>query len=209
VTLLNPGQNYIHQAYQNNGPINRNLDVGNCSADRRQIFNATLVAKTPRFSNSTLRMLASNWSFGTIYQQRRGAPLTVVLGNDQALNGFQTNNAFQRPNQVLENVYGDRSSLTSYINSAAFVVPALGTYGNVGQDSVVGPGFWDWSEAISRQFQIREGQRLEFRAEAFNVTNSLRRGNPGVILSAANTFGRITSSQGGPRIMQFAVKYIF
>ena len=64
--------------------------------------------------------------------------------------------------------------------------------------------FW-----ISRDFRIKEGQRLEIRAEAFNVTNSLRRGNPGVTLASANTFGRILSSNGGPRIMQFALKYAF
>ena len=67
---------------------------------------------------------------------------------------------------------------------------APGTYGNVGRNSVVGPGYWDWSESVSRQFQVREGQKLEVRAEAFNVTNSLRRGNPGVSLANANTFGR-------------------
>jgi hypothetical protein len=209
ITLLNPGANYVHQAYQNNGSVNRNLDVGDCTSDRRQIFNTTLVAKTPTFANNTLRMVASGWSFSTIFSARSGQPLTILLGNDQALNGFQGNAGTQRPNQVLANVYGDRSPLTSYFNAAAFAVPAQGTYGNVGQASVVGPGYWDWSEAVSRQFQIREGQKLEFRAEAFNVTNSLRRGNPGVTLSNANTFGRILASQGGPRIMQFAIKYFF
>ena len=88
-------------------------------------------------------------------------------------------------------------------------MPGTGTYGNIGVNTVFGPGFWDWSESVSRQFQVREGQRIEFRAEAYNVTNSLRQGNPGNNFGAANTFGRVTSSQGGPRIMQFAVKYIF
>ena len=209
ITLLNPGANYVHQAYQNNGPINRNLDVGNCGSDRRQIFNATLVAKTPTFTNSTLRAVASGWSFSTIYQQRSGSPLNIIMGADAALSGFQGNAGTQRPNQVLGSPYGDRSSLTNYFNLAAFAPPAPGTYGNLGGFSVVGPSFWDWSEAVSRQFQIREGQKLEFRAEAFNVTNSLRRGNPGATSGNANTFGRITSSQGGPRIMQFAIKYVF
>jgi hypothetical protein len=209
ITLLNPGANYVHQAYQNNGPIDRNLDIGDCTADRRQIFNTSLVFKTPSFANNTLRMVASGWSFGTILSARSGSPLTVILGNDQALNGFQGNNGTQRPNQVLENVYGDKKSLNTYLNAAAFAVPAQGTYGNVGQSNVVGPGYWDWSQSLARQFQIKEGQRLEFRAEAFNVTNSLRRGNPGTTLGNANTFGRILSSQGGPRIMQFAVKYFF
>jgi len=209
VTLLNPGQNYVHQAYQNNGTINRNLDIGDCTGDRRQIFNATMVVKTPKFSKNTVGMLASDWSFSTIFGARSGSPLNVILGTDQALNGFQGTSGTQRPNQVLASPYGDSGSLNTYITAAAFTAPAVGTYGNVGNNSIVGPGYWDWSEAVSRQFQIREGQRVEFRAEAFNVTNSLRAGNPGVTLSNANTFGRILSSQNGPRIMQFAIKYIF
>ena len=136
---------------------------------------------------------------------RSGAPLTIQGGSDVALNGFSS----QHPNQVLANPYGDRSALSGYFNAAAFAQTAAGTYGNVGVGTVAGPGFWEWDEAISRQFQIREGQQLEFRAEAFNVTNSLRRGNPGTTLSNANTFGVISSSVGGPRILQFALKYVF
>ena len=209
-STVNPGQNYIHQAYQNNGPINRNLDVGNCVADRRQIFNATAVAKTPKFTNNAIRIVASDWSFSTIYQQQSGAPLNLLTGSDQALSGFGTGSGgqSQRPNQVLANSYGNRSSLTNYLNAAAFGIPALGTYGNVGYNSIIGPGFWEWDEAVSREFQVGEGKRLEFRAEGFNLTNSLRPGSPGLTVSAPNTFGRITTDVG-PRIMQFALKYIF
>src|SRR3989449_9697982 len=114
------------------------------------------------------------------FQARSGQPLNLLIGTDQALNGFSGNPpGTQRPNQVLASPYGDRKSLTNYFNQAAFVVPATGTYGNVGAYSVVGPSYWDWSEAVSRQFRIREDQRIEIRAEAFNVTNSLRLGNPG------------------------------
>ena len=168
-----------------------------------------MLLTTPKFANSTLSMIASGWSFSTIYQTRSGAPLNLIVGSDVALNGFQGNSGTQRPQQVDANAYGDRSSLTNYFNKTAFITPATGTFGNVGSFSVRGPGFWDWSEAVSRQFQVREGQKIEFRAEAFNVTNSLRRGNPGTTLSSTNTFGVITSSAGGPRIMQFALKYIF
>jgi len=62
--------------------------------------------------------------------------------------------------------------VTDYLNAAALAAPAPGTYGNVGYNSIVGPRYWEWNEAISRQFQIREQQRIEIRAEAFNVTNS-------------------------------------
>jgi hypothetical protein len=89
-----------------------------------------------------------------------------------------------------------------------------------------GPGFWEWDQTISRQFRITENQRLEIRAEAFNVTNSVRFAAPitaNLNISSGN-FGRITTSTSttgasstgtglatgnGGRIMQFAMKYIF
>jgi hypothetical protein len=91
---------------------------------------------------------------------------------------------------------------------AAFAQPALGTYGNSGRNSVLGPSSWGLDVALSRTFAIREAQRLEFRAEAFNLTNSTRFGNPGVNRNATNTFGAINSSQDA-RVMQFALKYVF
>jgi hypothetical protein len=93
------------------------------------------------------------------------------------------------------------------LNAAAFQQPALGTLGNVGRNTVVGPSNWQLDAAISRVFQVRESQRLEFRAEAFNLTNSFRSTNP---VSALNngSFGRIQGARD-PRIMQFALKYVF
>jgi hypothetical protein len=126
----------------------------------------------------------------------------VTTTTDVALNGL-TN---QRLNQVLPSVYGDRS-VSNYLNPGAFALPATGTLGNMGTGSVVGPVFWQFDTALSRVFQVRESQRIEFRAEAFNVTNSLRKGIP-VTNFAANNFGQITTASD-PRIMQFAFKYIF
>jgi hypothetical protein len=82
--------------------------------------------------------------------------------------------------------------------------------------SIFGPAFWEWDEALSRQFRIREMQTIEIRVEAFNVTNSLRPGNPNLTLSAASSFGTITTDATPPsattapaRVMQFALKYVF
>ena len=106
----------------------------------------------------------------------------------------------------------------AWLNPAAFAQPAPGSYGNLGANNVLGPGYWEWDEAVSREFSIGEGRRVEIRAEAFNVTNSVRFNNPGQALSNPATFGKITTSAaslfvgatgGGPRIMQFALKYIF
>jgi hypothetical protein len=82
----------------------------------------------------------------------------------------------------------------------------------MGRASVRGPGFWQFDLAVSRTFQLREAQKVEFRAEAFNVTNSVRLNDPDTNLNS-NTFGQIVptavSPAFDPRIMQFALKYLF
>ena len=86
------------------------------------------------------------------------------------------------------------------------------------------PGFWEWDQTISRQFRITENQHLEFRVEAFNVTNSVRfyitpgagdaavnlsSGQFGRITSATSTTGSTSPTGNGGRIMQLALKYVF
>jgi hypothetical protein len=165
----------------------------------------TAVASTPQFANPTLRMLGSGWQLSTIYRKSSGTYLTVNTGLDRVLSGRFEN---QRPNQILENTYLDRNSL-NYLNSRAFAQPALGTIGNMRTYNILGPGTWQWDLGLSRifQFRERETQKLEFRAEAFNLTNSLRMGSPTTNLNS-NTFGQINSSSEA-RIMQFALKYSF
>jgi hypothetical protein len=191
-----PGRTYLD-------PNNRSFDRGNCETDRRHIFNMTAVAETPRFGNSTARMLASGWRLSGIYRKTSGAFLSVTSGQDRQLSGVQN----QRAQQVLENPYGDRSSLLKYLNPAAFTLPAPGSLGNMGPNNIEGPATWQFDMALSRVFGVRENQRLEVRAEAYNVTNSLRRLNPTTNFGNS-IFGQINTS-GDPRLMQFALKYVF
>jgi hypothetical protein len=183
---------------------NRDFDRGNCDSDRRHSLNVTGVADTPRFANPTLRRVVTGWRLSGIYRKMTGSYMTINTGLDRRLNG---DTGPQRPVQVLGNPFGDRSSTNSYLNPNAFVQPDLGTFGNMRRNSIEGPGTWQFDMALSRTFQVRETQRLEFRAEAFNVTNSLIKLNPTTVLNS-NTFGQIISSRDA-RIMQFALKYVF
>lgn len=81
LALLNPGQNYEHQPYQNIGPVNRDLDTGDCVQDRRQVANVTLVAQTPQFTNRIWRIVGSGWVSSTTIVARTGGPLNVSTGN--------------------------------------------------------------------------------------------------------------------------------
>jgi hypothetical protein len=203
VNLYNPMGNHPNNTYTD--PNSRRADRGNCDSDRRHIFNLTAVAETPQFSNPTVRVLAAGWRLSGIYRRSAGSPLNITAGTDRALNGISS----QRANQIIQNPFRDRSAgpLSSYLNPAAFAIPALATTGNIGRNSIQGPGTWAFDAALSRIFRFRESQRLEFRAEAYNVTNTFRPGNPSANANS-NTFGVIRTSFE-PRIMQFALKYVF
>jgi hypothetical protein len=185
-------------------PNDRRRDRGNCASDRRHLLNTTMVLSTPEFANSALRKVASGWRLSSIYRFSTGSFLTINTGRDILLSGQAGN---QRVNQILEDPYGDRSSLTNYFNVNAFAQPATGSIGNTGRNMVEGPSTWQFDVALSRGFRLGETQRLEFRAEAFNVTNSLIRKDP-VTSFASNIFGQIRSA-GDPRVVQFALKYAF
>ena len=83
----------------------------------------------------------------------------------------------------------------------------------MGRTTLTLPMTWQFDMALSRVFRVRETQSLEIRAEAFNVPNSFRVGDPNggppinTNLSSAQ-FGKVRLSLD-PRILQFAMKYIF
>jgi hypothetical protein len=178
----------------------------------------TVVAATPKFSNTAMRYLASGWTASALYRYNAGKPFQALSGVDRALTANINN---QRVDQIAATGYGDRSAINNYLNPAAFAQPALGAISNMRGYALVGPPSFGVDMAITRSFTIpaHEGQRIEIRGEAFNVTNSLRRdplgtGNPlydpatFYTYSNSNTFGQIKQAMD-PRIMQFALKYVF
>ena len=194
-------------------PLNRRADWGDCISDRRHVLNLTTVVGTPEFANRTARMLFTDWQLAVIYRRSSGAPGDIITDEDTALNGTATGH--QRGDQILPNIYGDRSggADTQYLNPDAVALPEEGTFGNMGRSIVTGPTQWDFDLALTRSFNIGEDQSLELRAEAYNVTNSFRgRGSRGFWEVGDRDFGEFTArnrSARSPRIMQFALKYVF
>jgi hypothetical protein len=167
--------------------------------------NATLGYTTPQLGGA-LGVLASDWRLNGIFRSQSGAPLTINTGQDRSLTGIVNN---QRADQVSEDVYGEKT-LDNWLNRAAFAQPAFGTLGNSPRGGYRGPMRWTVDMVVARLVPITDAHRLEFRVEAFNVTNRVNPGPnnaPVTTLSNAN-FGRILSV-GDPRILQFAIKYQF
>jgi len=199
-------------------PNNLDFDRGNCDADRRHIINLTVVGITPKFTNRILRLVASDWQISGIYRFSSGMPMAIQDGTgiDRELTGIE----HQRPNLVLSDPYtGLTGPNQPYFNVSAFAAQPLGTYGNLGWNSVHGPTFWDMDMALSRIFRIRERQSFEIRADAFNLTNSFvsapaGSGMPGSAVVPgfeainSNLFG-INNTAQPTRKIQFALKYAF
>jgi hypothetical protein len=187
--------------------------AGNFTTDRRQLFNMTVVAETPRFSNHVVRAVGAGWRLAPIFRAYSGQTILLTAGTDRALTA--TNN--QRPNQLSADPLCADPRPACYLNPSAFAQPALGTLGNMGKFNVPTPGSWTLDTTLSRVFRVHEGQSLEVRGEAFNVTNSYHAGIPSGVgtgfsgiataLNAAN-FGQITSALD-PRILQVALKFLF
>jgi hypothetical protein len=182
-------------------PRNRHGDRASCGSDRRHNVNTSAVIGSPKFKSAALERIAGGWQLSTIFRIQSGAPLTVTTGRDAALLG-----GTQRPmlvgNPVLEN-----RTLTKWFDTGAFVANGPGQYGTAGRSILRGNKTINFDVGLTRRFQVSEGQRLEFRAEAFNVLNLMRPGNPNTSLNSS-LFGQVTSALD-PRIMQFALKYVF
>src|SRR5687767_2581410 len=192
-------------ANPNQSPHNLDtLDRAPCSQDRRHIYNMTAIANTPQFEGRVLRALASDWQVAVTNRNSSGGPAACAAGTDRALTGL----AGQVADQVSDDIFLDTSGRLGSVryNRAAFAIPALGTYGNAGFFSVQGIGTWTLDMAVSRQFTLGQ-DRIEVRIEAFNLPNAVRAVDPQANIASVN-FGRITEVQL-PRIMQFALKYVF
>jgi hypothetical protein len=186
--------------YQN--PYDRRASRGNCYTDERQIFNLSMVAETPHFHGGLVGAIASNWELSTIVTKHTGLWFSPTTGVDSSLTGVGAD----RPNVVAQTSVAS-PTIAAWFNKAAFVQNAPGTYGNAGRDSLEGPGGLGMDMALMRRIPIHESQRVEVRAEAFNVMNHPTFQNPTSTLSSS-TFGRILTAND-PRIFQFALKYIF
>jgi hypothetical protein len=195
-------------------PNNREADRSSCSADHRQQVNISGILSTPHVKG-WIGIVANGWQASPIFHWSTGNLTSVTYGTDVALTGAGN----QRAQQILPDVYTADRSPTSYLNINAFLAPSQapqGVYATTRPLTVTGPNVMNIDLALSRNFKIRERQTLTFRAEAFNLPNSVMFGPPNGALNSSN-FGRLTpqiqnSAPGTSttgRIMQFALKYAF
>jgi len=171
--------------------------------------------------NGLAARLVGGWQLNWILSRYSGTPFSVLSSNT-SLNADGTNT--QTADQVLPNVQilGGHGSGQPYFDVNAFAPPGAKRFGNSGRDILRGPGFFNLDGSVFRDFPVTERFILQFRAEAFSVTNtpqfaqftttstgasSLTRNADGSI-KALNGFGEITTATG-ERQFRFALKLSF
>jgi hypothetical protein len=150
-----------------------------------------------------LQKLAGNWQLSPIIRIASGLPVNTTSGRDNAFNGDNVN---QRLNLV-GNPNLDYPTFDKWFNTSAFVANGPGQLGTAGRNILRGAKNTTINVAFSRRFTVRERQNVELRAEAFNLPNLVNPDPPNGSF-ASPLFGKVTSA-GDPRILQFALKYVF
>ncbi len=162
-------------------------------------------------SSRVVNQLIGNWQINGILSFTSGRPYSVGISNDINNTGnFGCCDYFTiRANPVLGvSPTPSNRGPSNWLNPAAFSIPPFGTFGALSRNAFRSDRFKNLDLSIFRWFPITENKGIEFRAEAFNFTNTPVFERPVRDLNDPN-FGKIFSTAKPERQIQFALKFIF
>ena len=156
-----------------------------------------------RSGNRILDAVIGDWQVNGIADLRTAAPVNVTIAGDIANTG---NVSYLRPNVV-----GDwkmaNPTPQAWFNKAAFAAPAPFTFGNAGRNVLRGDNVQRFDISVFRNFRINEKVYFEFRAEGYNVFNTVTYGDPTAEFTNVN-FGRVLSAAAA-RSLRLGGKIVF
>jgi len=188
------------------------------------------------------RQIVSGWEAGSITTLSSGVPFTVENSANRSQNQTSGADRADRPNLragfssnptsgvsagcTFRATNGNETTVQVgtpvgtpilWFDPCAFEPQPLGTFGNLGRNTLIGPGLSTVDFLVNKHFRISEGRELQFRSEFFNVMNHVNLAPP---LAAtrqifdnngllAGSYGQITKTTTPSRQIQFGLKYIF
>jgi hypothetical protein len=194
-------------------PDTRQNERGLSNYDLRHYFVSYVTSEIPKFPGP--EWLTAGWQLNAISSLASGNPFSVVVGFDQARARFQAGTSPQRPDLApgssINPILGGPSK---YYDPNAFALPVAGFYGNLGRNTLIGPGLISFDLAANKTFRIREGFTLQFRTEVFNAFNHPNFSIPSqrTVFSSTGRVGSaglITSTRTSSRQLQFGLKLQF
>ena len=161
--------------------------------------------------------LISGWTVNSIVTLQTGFPFSPQLSYNPSNNGDTRNpvRPFANPAFSGPVIIG---SPNKWFDPNAFVAPSNipangGFYGNVGRDTLVGPGLATWDFSALKDTRITERLNIQFRAEIFNLLNRANFNLPNAVVftpsGVSPTAGAITSTSTTSRQVQFGLKLLW
>jgi hypothetical protein len=191
-------------------------DWGSSTFDTRLYTTSYITYEIPKAHFAPA--LTGGWQVNSLVTITSGNPINILAGSNISGSG---------ENKDRVNLVGDPYSnipvLTNtlahqYFNPAAFAKPAAGSFGNLGRDTLYGPGFGSVDFSLFKNFPIFEKMKGQFRLETFNLFNRTNWANPTTTFTSSS-FGQLTQTKnaasapglgfGEPRNIQLAMKIIF
>lgn len=179
---------------------------GNGETDVRHQFRGTFGYEIPWAKTR----LYGGWEVNGALTLYTGFPFSVNAGANTLNIGEGT-----RADRIRDgNLPPSQRTIERWFDLDAFTNPGFRMYGNAGRNILNGPGTKALDFSLFKNFKIRETMKLQFRAEAFNISNTPQFNQPVGSIAAANS-GRITSAgsevtlQRTPRQIQLALKLLF
>ena len=88
-----------------------------------------------------------------------------------------------------------------FFTPTAFTAPIYGTIGNLGRDTLTGPGYADWDLSLLKSTSLNERTHLQFRAEFFNVLNHTNLQTPNEVVFTSGPTQGTTANQTAPAVL--------
>ncbi|SPF48905.1 Cna protein B-type domain, TonB-dependent Receptor Plug Domain protein [Candidatus Sulfotelmatobacter kueseliae] len=181
--------------------------------DRRQRFVASYLYNLPdayHGGSGFAKKALNSWSLSGIVTLQSGMPFSIFGRAD----AFEATRADLVTGRTLASAIKSgnvEDRLSAYFDPTAFMLPPAFTpdWGQLGRNIIRGPKQINTDLSIMKFIPVTESQRVEFRAEFFNLFNNVNFANPVSIIYPSSNFGSIVSTSTGPRVIQFALKYAF
>jgi hypothetical protein len=203
-------------------PFNLRADRGLANFDVRNVGVISAIYDLPfgrgaRFANNATgftNFLVSGWTINSILTLQGGFPFTPQLSYNPSRNGDTRNpvRPFVNPAFTGPVILGNPSQ---WFDPTAFLAPPnnSGFYGNLGRDTLIGPGLATWDLSFLKDTRLSERTTLQFRAELFNVLNRTNLNTPNAIVftpsGVSPTAGVVTSTSTSSRQIQFGFKLLW
>lgn len=177
-------------------PADIRAEYANSSGVRRNQITYTMVLESPvdqrrgfLANHGFLTKALKDWTLQTPVSWGSGLPLTATVTGDIAgIGSTVTQRAVATGLPV--------TAGSGFFNTAAFAIPAAGTFGNAGRNTIPGPDMFSFNANLSRVFQIKERKNLEIQINSTNILNHPVPTSFGTVVNNQLTYGVLTGVNG-------------